>query len=49
MLNAEKLNKALDKAEAKTDSFLRWLADSSYSVASIIAAVVIALIIWGWW
>ena len=49
MIDAKKLNDALDKAEAKTDSFLRRLADSSYSVASIVVAVVIALIVWGWW
>lgn len=49
MIDSKKFHDALDKAEAKTDSFLRRLADSSYSVASIIAAVLIALIVWGWW
>ena len=35
--------------ETKTDSFLRRLADSSYSVASILVAVMIAVIVWAWW
>jgi len=39
----------LTKLETKTDTFLRRLADSSYSVASILAAVVIAVIVWAWW
>ena len=45
----EKFKDNLTKLESRTDSFLRRLADSSYSVASIVVAVVIALIAWAWW
>jgi len=48
-MNRQKFRDNLTKLETKTDSFLRRLADSSYSVASILVAVVIALIVWAWW
>ena len=48
-MDKQKLKDNLTKLETKTDSFLRRLADSAYSVASIITAVVIAVLVWAWW